>query len=379
MVTIASGTAVIARHQSLLTGLTAPLRHSLADWPLSRLCSRCFHASLSNPGRKTTTSSPLYQFHLASNLLYGPVLNTRNKPIRQRPARSSGRRGGEVKAAASSTCSDESAQHAQTSAVSSGIPAAQQCGSEPKSEYDPFVLDYILCSSISDVTVNESRGMPSVTRILSDTMSPESRAALLRWQRRMEAELGMEGFQKLKRSMFATGRQLHRMIAQALCGSPPTSVTCTEESLDPDVDSVELDGFWRSLQPVLEHVSPDGVQMETAVSHPLLGYSGMLDTVADYHECSLLLEWKTVRRPRYSLASMYDAPVQAAAYLGAYNFQVCRQGGRQLSEAAVVAVDVSGRPARVMKMNEHECRHYWKLWLQRLKLYQESHGQDSSQ
>ena len=43
--------------------------------------------------------------------------------------------------------------------------------------------------------------LPSVTRILSETMSPESRAALDAWKERMVNELGLEGFQKMQKGI----------------------------------------------------------------------------------------------------------------------------------------------------------------------------------
>lgn len=45
--------------------------------------------------------------------------------------------------------------------------------------------------------------LPSVTKILSDTMPPESKIALERWERDMIAELGYEGFMKLKQGMLS--------------------------------------------------------------------------------------------------------------------------------------------------------------------------------
>ncbi len=41
--------------------------------------------------------------------------------------------------------------------------------------------------------------LPSVTRILSETMAPESRAALDAWKERMISELGLDVFQKMQK------------------------------------------------------------------------------------------------------------------------------------------------------------------------------------
>ena len=34
----------------------------------------------------------------------------------------------------------------------------------------------------------------------------------------------------------------------------------------------------------------------------------------------MVIEWKTARRPKHSVRDLYDNPIQAAAYLGAYNY-----------------------------------------------------------
>ena len=42
--------------------------------------------------------------------------------------------------------------------------------------------------------------LPSVTRILTDTMPPEQKAILERWEAKMKTELGEDGFARYKNS-----------------------------------------------------------------------------------------------------------------------------------------------------------------------------------
>ena len=46
------------------------------------------------------------------------------------------------------------------------------------------------------------RRLPSVSKILNDTMSTASRAALLKWEAKMIAKLGQQGFQDYKKGLF---------------------------------------------------------------------------------------------------------------------------------------------------------------------------------
>ena len=54
--------------------------------------------------------------------------------------------------------------------------------------------------------------LPSVTKILKETMSEEQKLVLLNWEKNMIAKLGLEGFEELKAANFRNGHQLHQSI-----------------------------------------------------------------------------------------------------------------------------------------------------------------------
>merc|ERR1712183_646630 len=71
-------------------------------------------------------------------------------------------------------------------------------------------------------------------------------------------------------------------------------------------------------QHVLKDIT-DVHMVEEEITHPQLGYRGYIDCVAKYKGDLCVIDWKTSRKKRKSLAQCYDDPVQIAAYTGAYN------------------------------------------------------------
>lgn len=197
-------------------------------------------------------------------------------------------------------------------------------------------------------------GRPSVSSILQKTMPVESARALEIWKAKMVAQLGIEGFQKYQADMFQVGQTLHRWIEEYL------SRKSFEELRAED----SIAGYWRSMQGVLGDIS-DVFLLETGVDHPFLLYRGVLDCVAKYKGRPTLIEWKTSQRLKSSLQDIFDNPLQAAAYLGALNFT--NHLDFQVTRAAIVVAYSSGVPAHVHVLDEDLCKHYWNLWLRRLR------------
>ena len=81
-----------------------------------------------------------------------------------------------------------------------------------------------------------------------------------------------------------------------------------------------------------------------------------------------LIDWKTSQKPKRSLLSTFDNPLQIAAYIGALNHDP--NYPFQINQGMIVVAYNNGDEANVLSMNKKSLETYWKLWLQRLTLYE---------
>ncbi|XP_046749802.1 uncharacterized protein LOC124413328 isoform X2 [Diprion similis] len=147
--------------------------------------------------------------------------------------------------------------------------------------------------------------IPSVSKILSKTMSEKSKLNLELWKKRMITLMGEEGFEKHQQETLSYGRQFHSIIHNFLTQKPINV---------PDV----LEKSWQSVQPVLKEVH--GVAaLESHTIHPKLHYRGVVDCVALYRGNLCVIEWKKSDRMKNTIGSTFDAPIQVASYIGALN------------------------------------------------------------
>ncbi|XP_025163072.1 mitochondrial genome maintenance exonuclease 1 isoform X2 [Harpegnathos saltator] len=146
---------------------------------------------------------------------------------------------------------------------------------------------------------------PSVTRILTHTMSPESKLALDAWKKRMTEKLGKEGFDKYQKALLNDGSSLHTCIAHNLQGK--------EYEIPSRIEPV-----FNSVRSVLKDVSHVKA-IEAHVAHTKLRYKGIVDCVASYRGEDYVIDWKKSDKKKLDLKETYDAPMQVAAYIGAIN------------------------------------------------------------
>ncbi|XP_011063730.1 PREDICTED: mitochondrial genome maintenance exonuclease 1-like [Acromyrmex echinatior] len=194
---------------------------------------------------------------------------------------------------------------------------------------------------------------PSVTKILSRTMSPESKLALEAWKERMIKKLGQEGFEMHQKALLKDGASLHSCIAQSLLGK--------EYEIPSKIEPV-----FKSVQCVLEDVH-NVKAIETHVAHAKLHYKGIIDCIASYRNENYVIDWKKSDRQKMNLKQTYDAPIQLAAYIGAINASnlypfVIKRG-------LVVVAYTCGTPATVYEVSHDTLQQYWTAWLRRLQKY----------
>lgn len=94
--------------------------------------------------------------------------------------------------------------HSETKQFSKNISATESETDEDrtqKTSSDQYILSFPLFTShqLSTDAARVSARLPSVSAILKATMSPENRLALTRWEQRMIAELGEDGFKEYQK------------------------------------------------------------------------------------------------------------------------------------------------------------------------------------
>ncbi|XP_037541011.1 mitochondrial genome maintenance exonuclease 1 isoform X2 [Nematolebias whitei] len=214
--------------------------------------------------------------------------------------------------------------------------------------------------------VNRGQGrsfVPSVTRILQQTLSPEQIFYLERWKRRMIAELGEEGFKEYTQNIFRQGKLFHSAL-EDIFKSGGTWKT-RDPSETPDYPP-EVQGYIQSISHILEDVSAVRAA-ESTVQHGSLNYLGIVDCVARYRGVLCVIDWKTSEKPKPLLSNTYDNPVQVAAYAGALNSDDNYK--YQVENGLIVVAYKDGSPAHAHQLSSEMMSEYWKTWLMRLEDY----------
>ena len=104
------------------------------------------------------------------------------------------------------------------------------------------------------------RSIPSVSKVLKETMPVERKLALQRWEERMVAAMGREAFDEMNRMTLLRGRRLHSHVERMLTGDP------AEEETDEIVQKHLM-----SLGPVAGGFDKP-FAIESYVAHPTLNY-----------------------------------------------------------------------------------------------------------
>ncbi|XP_006860805.1 PREDICTED: mitochondrial genome maintenance exonuclease 1 [Chrysochloris asiatica] len=200
--------------------------------------------------------------------------------------------------------------------------------------------------------------IPSVTRILQQTMTPEQVFYLERWKQRMILELGEDGFAEYTSNTFLQGKQFHVALE---------SILSSQESSKQKDGNLES-GYIESVQHVLKDVTEVQV-LESAVQHEALNYVGLLDCVAKYQGKLCVIDWKTSEKPKPFIRNTFDNPLQVVAYIGAINHDA--NYSFQVHCGLIVVAYKDGSPAHPHFMDTELCSQYWSKWLLRLKEYTE--------
>ncbi|KAM6916157.1 mitochondrial genome maintenance exonuclease 1 [Xenentodon cancila] len=214
--------------------------------------------------------------------------------------------------------------------------------------------------------------VPSVTRILQQTLSPEQTFYLERWKRRMIAELGEDGFKQYSQNIFRQGKLFHSAVEDILTSG--ASWKNRNPSDTPEFPP-EVGGYIESISHVLEDVSAVRA-IESTVQHGTLNYLGIVDCVARYRGVLCVIDWKTSEKPKPFLSNTYDNPVQVAAYAGALNNDDNYQ--YQVENGLIVVAYKDGSPAHSHQLSSEMMSDYWKTWLLRLEEFTDQRSRHAS-
>lgn len=209
--------------------------------------------------------------------------------------------------------------------------------------------------------------VPSVTRILQDTMPASARFLLDRWRESMIKKLGHEGFNKYQAETFERGRLLHALIASYLMGrGEPVN---GQAELTKEI----VQNLWKSIQSIVKDKITNVRLVEHIVTHKEMNYRGIVDCVAFYEDELVVIDFKTAEKPKDNIESLYDNPLQVTAYCGALNSDLSIPNhviDRNICSGVVIVAYIDGSEASVFQLSREKiANEYWKQWVTRLDQY----------
>lgn len=208
---------------------------------------------------------------------------------------------------------------------------------------------------------DSGNSLPAVSTVLKKTQAEDSIAALA-WWRKKNGELESNRITAVRRR---TGTALHQMVKGHLHGHSPMS--CSEL----------IQPYWDSVQSVLGQIS--NIQLvEAVVWNYVERYAGKVDLVACYQGTPCMIELTTADKPKLLASNLYDKPVQLVAYGGAVNRCYSNSLYGSKIDHALVIVALPGGPAEIFWFDREQVLWYWDRWQDRLKLFYEGEGEQSS-
>lgn len=209
-----------------------------------------------------------------------------------------------------------------------------------------------------DSNPNESmRYYPSVSTILS-VGDDKKYEFLLKWKLDEMDRLGYQGFLDKNEETKQKGTDFHNAVENILRKQPlPDYKTNINKSIE-------------SLQKLLkDDFDNKYVLIESKVCHNQLAYQGRIDCLAYYKNELCLIDWKRSDKPKEDKSSLFEYPVQLAAYLGAFlNDPLLKEirEAHEIQNTLVVNVSDDGE-VNFHLFNYQQMEFYWYKWLSTYK------------
>lgn len=214
---------------------------------------------------------------------------------------------------------------------------------------------------------HSTKDLPSVTKVLQTTMPAKSAFMLEMWRKAMIEKLGIEGFKKYQNDTFERGRILHELVANYLLGSGEPVQGKGELSKE------IVSNLWKSIEKVVKEKITNVRLIEHIVSHKDMNYRGIVDCVACFNDELAVIDFKTSEKPKKSLESLYDNPLQVSAYCGAINNDPnipLNVIDRNICAGVVIVAYIDGSEASIYHLGPKDLiEAHWKKWTVRLDQY----------
>lgn len=207
----------------------------------------------------------------------------------------------------------------------------------------------------------------SVSTVLNSTSS--KLFMISQWRKEQIKKMGEEKFYEYRKTLSYSGLQFHSTMHEILLGK-------AEES---DHFPPLISGLIQSVAKteVLKSLKKHKViATEEYVKHSLIGYSGTFDALAIYKGVPCVIEWKTSQKPKPTLQSCYDAPLQVVAYAGAINSHPVMR--IPVTNCMIVIAHHDGSKADVHWIDLQTCENFWKSWLLKVLEYKNKNSTEGA-
>jgi genome maintenance exonuclease 1 len=202
---------------------------------------------------------------------------------------------------------------------------------------------------MSSFLIKNNKIIPSVTGIIRQ--AKPLTGSLLNWQVEKVKALGMEGFLAEMEEKTSYSSRFHNYI---------------ENTLNNKIERGEVfDEKLKSMENLFADVG-EVLLTEADVVHGGLFYKGRLDCLAYYKNDLCLIDWKLNDNRKKDVKSMYDYPLQLAAYWGALlNDERFKPllAQHTIKYAAVVNVHKLTGELDVHRYEHKAIREHWDDWL----------------
>lgn len=205
--------------------------------------------------------------------------------------------------------------------------------------------------------------MPCISRVLTATMPGDSQSLSLSWEKEKVQKLGYSGFKKYKQTTSAERNLFLCLVGRYL-------LTREEPKFgQPGFTSRTVLRLWKSVENVVRDKIENVRLVEHIVTHPWLNYRGRVYCVACYEDELVVIQLKTAEE---ATESIYDKPLQVAAYCGAIN---CDKRipesviDRNITSAIIIKAYFDGSKASIIHLDEDQVDDYWQEWTARLQQY----------